>query len=98
MVVRNEEKHCSDPLNEVENKCVPEKCISQGVLMQSTLPVSSNVNLFILIKWETIERSVLVIQEKATEILCNHKQGVSHVTEVTTCLFGTKQYVEFHLL
>lgn len=74
--VRNEEKRCSDPPNKVENECVSEICISQGVLMQSTLPVSSNVNLFILIKWKTIERSVLVIQEKATEILCNHKQRV----------------------
>lgn len=41
---------------------------------QATPPVSSNIKLFILIKWKTIEMSVNVAQQKAIEILCSDRR------------------------
>lgn len=59
------------PHHKVENKHVSsEKLISEDALAATTPPVSSNIKLFILIKWKIIEMSVNVVQQKAIEILC----------------------------
>ena len=64
-------------LHKPENKRVSsEKWIIENGLTASKLPVSSNVKLvYPLIRWETIEMSVHVIQQRATETLSGGKEG-----------------------